>query len=309
MHPKSVHRKCQNFLRPVGQTNIVLRIVLALSLITFVSGCSNLFFFPTRALVRTPEQVGLVYEDVYFQSGDGIRLNGWFLPATSGQPIATVLLLHGNAQNISTHLASVDWLPAQGFNVFLFDYRGYGLSQGQPTFPGAIADSEAALALLSTRSDLRCQPIILFGQSLGAAFSVHVAAHSAHRSRLAGVLVDSAFADYRLIYRDVAAQSWLTWWLQWPWVYAIDNRYSPLLSVSKISPLPIFVLHSEQDMVIPVEHSRLLYSRAQEPKTLLTTERGTHISSTLQPDVRSVVVDWFRTQASRPICADSDSKY
>lgn len=297
----------ENVRHDFGQIHIAFKIALALCLMTFLNGCSNLFFFPTRDLVRTPEQIGLAYEDVYFQSGDGVKINGWFLPTTSGQAIATVLLLHGNAQNISTHLASVAWLPAEGYNVFLFDYRGYGLSQGQPTFSGAIADSEAALALLAARPDLRCQPIILFGQSLGAAFSVHVAAHSAHRSRLAGVLVDSAFADYRLIFRDVAAQSWLTWWLQWPWAYAIDNRYSPLLSVAEITPLPIFILHSEQDEVIPVEHSRLLYSRAQEPKTLLTTVHGAHISSILQPEVRGVVVDWFQARASRPTCANDGS--
>lgn len=308
MHQKSVRREYRNVLRLWEPADIVLKIVLTLSLMTFLSGCSHLFFYPTRTLVQTPEQVGLAYEDIYFQSGDGIKLNGWFLPATSGKAIATVLLLHGNAQNISTHLASVAWLPAEGYNVFLFDYRGYGLSQGQPTFSGAIADSEAALGLLSTRPDLRCQPIILFGQSLGAAFSVHVAAHTAYRARLAGVLVDSAFADYRLIYRDVAAQSWLTWWLQWPWAYAIDNRYSPLHSVANVSPLPIFFLHSEQDAVIPVEHSRLLYSRGQEPKTLFTTDQGAHIASTLQPEVKRIVLDWFRAQASLRICDDFNSK-
>ena len=97
-------------------------LVIALEL----GSCANLLFFPQRDLVLTPDQVGLAYRDVWFEAADGTRLHGWFLPAEKKMALSaacTVLFLHGNAENISTHLASVSWLPAQGYNVFLFDYR------------------------------------------------------------------------------------------------------------------------------------------------------------------------------------------
>ena len=107
-------------------------------------GCNGVFFVPYRAHVQTPKQLGLAYEDVYFQAGDGTLLHAWFLPAES-KALGTILFLHGNAENISTHIMSVRWLPARGFNVLLLDYRGYGASggvaSGNPDF--TLSDSPA----------------------------------------------------------------------------------------------------------------------------------------------------------------------
>ena len=100
-----------------------------------LGACTSLLFYPQRELVLTPDRVGLAYRDVWFKAADGTRLHGWFLPAgmnvVRGEA-CTVLFLHGNAENISTHIGNVAWLPGKGYNVFLFDYRGYGRSAGEP---------------------------------------------------------------------------------------------------------------------------------------------------------------------------------
>jgi len=89
-----------------------------------VTGCTTLFFQPLGKHIRTPKDIGLDYEDLWFKSADGVLLNAWFLPAKTVAR-GTVLFLHGNAENISTHIGAVFWLPERGFNVLLLDYRGY----------------------------------------------------------------------------------------------------------------------------------------------------------------------------------------
>src|SRR3569832_2042212 len=111
---------------------------------------------------------GLTAEDVYLTSADGVRLHAWLLPSTVPSK-ATILFLHGNAQNISAHIGNVAWLPSQGYNVFLLDYRGYGLSQGAPQLPGLFADIEAAADYIALREDLNRVPFVILGQSLGGA--------------------------------------------------------------------------------------------------------------------------------------------
>ena len=142
--------------------------------------------------MATPGKFGLAYEPVHFASEDGTGLYGWFLPAR-GEAAATVLFLHGNAENISTHIASVAWLPARGFNVFLFDYRGYGASGGKPTLAGAQHDTEAAMQVLLLRADIDRSRIVVFGQSLGGALAAYYVAHARSRDAIRALVSDSAF--------------------------------------------------------------------------------------------------------------------
>src|SRR4051812_42769424 len=118
--------------------------IAAVFLSMILAGCSQVFFQPNRVQVLTPAQLGLAYEEVRFGSTDGLQLHGWFLPAV-GKAAGTVLFMHGNAENISTHIVSVAWMPARQFNVLIFDYRGYGASQGKPTFSSVQQDIDAAM--------------------------------------------------------------------------------------------------------------------------------------------------------------------
>ena len=122
--------------------------VFVLIFVFVLSACESLLFFPQQQLVRSPADVGLAYADVRIAIADGGTVSAWWLPA-EGKAEATVLFAHGNAENISTHLASVYWLPARGINVLLIDYRGYGQSYGEASVRGAQMDILAALQHLS----------------------------------------------------------------------------------------------------------------------------------------------------------------
>ncbi len=165
-------------------------------------GCADRFvYYPTREVYGTPGDLGLRYEEVTFHSADGTALSGWFVPAT-GTAQGTVVHFHGNAQNMTAHFGYVSWLPREGFNVFVFDYRGYGASAGRPSREGVYQDCLAALACVRSRPDVDPDRIVVLGQSLGGANAIAVlGAPGAPRVR--AVAVDSAFYSYRLMARAV----------------------------------------------------------------------------------------------------------
>jgi fermentation-respiration switch protein FrsA (DUF1100 family) len=241
-------------------------------------GCSGVFFQPYRGHVQTPKQLGLTYEDVYFQAGDGTPLHAWFLPA-KGKAQGTILFLHGNAENISTHIMSVRWLPARGFNVLLLDYRGYGASGGTASMSGVQDDMDAALRTLLARKDVDPDRVVVFGQSLGGAIAIYNVAHSSYRRHIRALVVESAFASYRQIAREKLADFWLTWPLQWPLSWTVSDEYSPSDAAAGISPIPLLVIHGDRDPIVPLHHGQRLYELAREPKQLWVIPGGGHIQA------------------------------
>ena len=180
------------------------------ALVLALSACTPVFFQPTGTIYSSPGIYGIDYQPVEFRAADGTALFAWFMPAR-GEAHGTVLYLHGNAQNISAHFANVAWMPAAGFNVLAFDYRGYGGSQGRPTLAGVQLDIDAAMRLLIERPDVDADRIIVFGQSLGGALAIYYVAHSEYRSHIRAVIADSAFADYRQVAREKMADFFMTW--------------------------------------------------------------------------------------------------
>ena len=236
-------------------------------------------------MVMTPERIGLAYQDVYFPSLDGVRLHAWYLPA-EGEAKGTVLFLHGNAENISTHIASVYWLPAQHYNVLLLDYRGYGTSAGDVSLEGSLLDIEAAAAWLASRSEVRAQGMVVLGQSLGASMAVYAVAHSPYRPLIKALIIDSAFSSFRRIAREKLANFWLTWPLQWPLSLTVSDKYSPIYAIGDISPIPILIIHSEHDRIVPVRHAEALYAAARKPKALWLVPEGGHIQALTHEEQR-----------------------
>ena len=258
-----------------------------------MAGCTQAFFQPQRALVATPDRVGVRYESLTLRAADGVELTAWFMPA-SGKARATVLFLHGNAENISTHFFSVAWMPAEGFNVLALDYRGYGGSAGAPSLPGIQLDIDAALEALLAHPDVDARRIVLFGQSLGGALAIHYAARGAHRGVLRAVISDSAFADYRMIVSEKLASFFLTWPFQWVPALTVDNDYSPLASVGAVSPLPLVLIHGEADAIVPPHHAHRLYEAARPPKELWMLPGTGHIQSVSDPALRQRLSDYLR---------------
>lgn len=257
-----------------------------------LSACTAVFFQPHRYLVATPDKLGLAYQEVRFKTRDGLQLYGWFLPA-KGRVLGTVLQLHGNAENISTHFTSLAWMPARGFNVFIFDYRGYGGSEGEPTLEGVQLDIDAAMDALFARSDIDKDRVVMYGQSLGGALAAYYVAHSPRRDRLRALILESAFSGYVDIVREKMADHWFTWPFQWLPQFTVDDRFSPLPSMAKISPLPLLVLHGDQDAVVPVQEGRRLYEAALEPKQLWIVPGAGHIQTMRNPAERDRLVAYL----------------
>lgn len=271
----------------------MLRLGLFLLIAFFLSGCTSVFFYPQRTLVRTPADINLKYEDLELRAADGVKLNAWYLPAAIPEQQGTILFLHGNAENMSTHIGSVFWLPARGYNVLLLDYRGYGRSQGSPTAAGAQFDIDAAHAYLLQRKDIDPQRIILFGQSLGGALALDYAGFSPRRNQLRGVISDSAFSSYRLISREVLSRSWVTAALKWPLSLLVGDDHNPSRGIARITPKPVLIIHGKADKIIPVHHAQKLYEAANEPKTLWLLDNVGHIESLRQPEIRERFIQFI----------------
>jgi hypothetical protein len=272
---------------------LLLAFIVAL---TGINGCSSIFFFPQKSHLQTPDQLGLEYEDIFFTSADNLTIHGWWLNAKT--PVkGTVYFLHGNAENISTHIHNVAWLPEYGYQVFLLDYRGFGLSQGKPSLPGALEDIRNGLQFILAQDATREKPLYLLGQSLGASMAIYFAATDPQaRQHLSAVISDAAFARYSEMARHVTGQSWLTWPLQYPVSWSMIRGYDAVDYVANISPLPLLLIHSEDDRIVPYANNGKLLQAALPPKTFYKT-RGPHTATFRTRENRDYLLDYLARTA------------
>ncbi len=247
------------------------RTVLLLASV-LLGACSGFYFHPERGLRLTPDALGLRYDDRRFRAEDGVELHGWWLPAR-GTPRATVVFLHGNAENISTHLASVAWLPARGFSVLTFDYRGYGLSAGSPDFAGVRRDAVAAFRLAAAAG----APVVGYGQSIGGAIALDTLAAVRDEVPVAALVVEAAPSDYRQIAREILGNFWLTRPLRVPLAWLAPAEPSPLEAARGLRGVPILFVHGELDSIVPPHHSEALYRAAGPGAELWLVPGAGHI--------------------------------
>ena len=272
---------------------LLLTVTLALAVTT---GCSSIFFFPQKGHLQTPDQLGLEYEDIFFTSADDLDIHGWWLHAKAAVR-GTVYFLHGNAENISTHIHNVAWLPAYGYQVFLIDYRGFGLSQGKPNLPGALEDIRHGLQFILAQDATREKPVYLLGQSLGASMAIYIAATDTRaKQHLSAVISDAAFARYSEMARHVTGQSWITWPLQYPVSWSMIRGYDAVDYVADISPLPLLLIHSEDDRIVPYANNGKLLQAALPPKTFHKTS-GPHTATFNNAENRNYLLDFMARTA------------
>lgn len=215
----------------------------------------HFLYFPEPRHEATPTNVGLDYEEISFGATDGTRLNGWLVPGQAHAPV--VLFCMGNAGNISHRLETLQLLHDLGVAVFIFNYRGYGLSEGKASERGTYHDIAGALELLNKRG-WPSERTIIFGRSLGAAIGLEAAL----RSPPAGLIMESAFTSiaamgqhhYPLINR-------LLGWL-------IGAKYDNLKKISGLKS-PLLLIHGKQDNICPPRMAEELFAQASEEKQLL----------------------------------------
>jgi fermentation-respiration switch protein FrsA (DUF1100 family) len=269
-----------------------MRLRLAVLIISWLglAGCTQVFFQPLNDHVHDPETFGFAYEDVTFSSADGTALHGWFFPAKD-ERVGSILFLHGNAENISTHFAGIVWATEGGFDAFVIDYRGYGRSEGLPDLDGVHQDATAALDALLARPGIAPEEVVMFGQSLGGAIALSALAGHSKKDRLAGLVIEGAFSDYRGIAREKLNDFWLTWPFQWPLSLTIDGRYDPKAAAAAIAPLPLLVVHGQKDIVVPPHHGDALFDAAMEPKAIWRPGEAGHIAAFNSLSMRKRLID------------------
>ena len=223
---------------------------------------SYYIYMPNRRLEASPADIQLDYERVLLKSDGGARISGWFIPSNPGR--AVVLFCHGNAGNISHRLGTIQIFNQMGLDVLIFDYQGYGLSEGSPSEAGTYADSEAAWQYLTEEKGIAPERIIIFGRSLGGAVAAKLA--TAHQP--AGLIVESAFTSIPDLVGDIYPYL--------PLRPILRFDYGTIDSIAKVG-CPVLVAHSPEDDMIPFHHGRELYEAAAQPKQFIEL-RGGHNS-------------------------------
>jgi len=269
--------------------------LLAIAIFCLLGGCSisSLMFYPLKPFPATPDQLGVVYEPVHHQASDGTQLVSWWLPAIESaeqKPKGTVVFLHGNAQNISYHQLNVNWLPNQGFNVFMLGYRQFGQSDGIAKLPNIFLDVHAALDWVRDR--VADEPIFILGQSMGATLAVFGLASYEFKGEVDGVVLDAAFDSYPGMAATAMSRNWFTWPLSIP-AYLITDDYDPIDWITEWPQLPLLMMHSPVDQVVPYEKGRSLYEHAMVEKRWIDSE-GAHIATFGYEHLRLALIEFLQ---------------
>lgn len=206
---------------------------------------------------------GLPLEDVWLDTADGLRLFGWFVPAQAAGASPVLLWCHGNAGNIINRLPNLVALHRIGFSVFLFDYRGYGLSTGQPTEAGLYQDALAAYAYLVGTRRTPLTGLVIFGRSLGAA----VAGTVASQKPAAGLILESPFPSVAAVARE--------YYFGLPADWLLTARFDLSERLSTIN-MPTLVIHGDRDEIIPIELGRRVYEAVKGPKSFYEVRGAGH---------------------------------
>lgn len=249
---------------------IVCTLFLAIS-------CSHVFYQPDSFIYSNPSQFGLTASNHFVQVDQETRIHiREFEPI--GKEKGIVVFLHGNAQNITSHIVQVQWLPKAGYRLFMPDYRGFGLSSGKADQQGVLEDSRQALKMAIAYKEKHPQlKLILWGQSLGGAIALPLAATSELKA-IDLLILDSTFDDYRTIAFDRLTSNPFTFILS-PLAYlTISNEFAPKHYYTRLTELPLWVIHSTEDQVIPYEFGETIYQRYLGPKELMRFERYPHIN-------------------------------
>ncbi|MGH7318396.1 MAG: alpha/beta hydrolase [Candidatus Rokuibacteriota bacterium] len=230
--------------------------------LALLTGCGSaversFIYYPTRRLEGTPRDGGLVYRDVRVTSDDGVPLHGWYVP---GRRQVTLLWCHGNAGNISHRVHNLRLIHERlGVGVLLFDYRGYGQSDGVPSEAGTYRDARAFRAWL--RGLDAAGPVVYFGRSLGAAVATHLATEDAPTA----LILETPFTSVQtMANRTIPGAG-----------YLFRTRYDTLGRIAALRT-PLLILHGDADEVVPFDEGRAIFEAAREPKTFFRISHARH---------------------------------
>ena len=215
-------------------------------------------FYPARFIAATPAAIGLPFEDVFIKTRDNVTINGWLVKSSTGR--GTLIFCHGNAGNIGDRLEKIQLFHQTGFNILIIDYRGYGRSRGRPDEDGIYRDAVAAYDYLRAREDIDHSRVIGYGESLGGAVIVDLAA----QRDLAALIIHSSFTSAADMAKTI-----------YPFIpsFLLGTKLDSAAKISKIAAPKLFI-HSRADEIVPFRLGERLYQAAARPKEFLEVSGG-----------------------------------
>lgn len=245
--------------------SLLIIIALVLLFIIVLRATENsMIYFPSKYPegIWNPEDYGVTVEDVYFKTEDGLKLHGWFVPSKENK--ITMIWFHGNAGNLSGRLENIKYLMELNINVFIFDYRSYGRSEGSlPDEKTIYIDSRAAYQFLLQKKNILKENLIFFGRSLGGAMAVEMA----QEFGCAGLIIESSFPSAK----DMARRMFPFLPVQ----YIMKTKFDSGRKIKNIDCKKLFI-HGNRDTIVPFELGKKLFDAAPGPKTFYEIEGADH---------------------------------
>ncbi|MBY0515563.1 MAG: alpha/beta hydrolase [Bacteriovoracaceae bacterium] len=243
-------------------------------LLLLCTSCSGVFYQPIKGALLAPQRVGLEPEETWITSKDGTKLLTWAFRAQS--PKGTIILFHGNAENMSSHFFNLAWLVKQEYDLLVFDYRGYGFSEGEPSQKGVYEDALAALDWsFKDHQSRQTKTFIVYGQSLGGQIAARAIVDFPHQKEVSLLVQDSTFPSYKDIAFAKMKSVWLTWPLS-PLAYlVVSDEYASKKVLSKIA-IPVLFMHAPDDPVVPYELGKEGFDLVKSKKWWWKIEKGQH---------------------------------
>ena len=298
----------------MNKRTLIQHLILNLALFILFSGCSSVFYRPSRYLYVHPKKLNLIHEEINFKASDQTPLHGWLFPADKKfkTPESFTVFLHGNAQNISAHYLNLKWMPAKGHSFFIFDYRGFGLSgilpeknlihnerTLKPNQQGVHKDAVAGLIRgyqLFKKS--KAKKFIVYGQSLGGAIMMRALEDFPYRHEIDLVILDSTFRSYQ----KLAFHKLKSVWLFLPFsplsFLLVSDEYASknFINTNKHKTL---VIHGTHDRIVPYQFGVKIYNQlVTDQKWFWTIKGGHHIDvfSDNHLKYRKMLDELIRTQ-------------
>lgn len=205
---------------------------------------SSFLYKPFGEIVYTPDELGLDFEDLTIKTVDGLAINAWYIPAKDAE--FTILFCHGNGGNIMHRLDSINLFNQFGLNCLIFDYRGYGNSEGKPSEEGTYRDAMAAYKWLTEEKKICQDDIIFFGRSIGASVATRLASEVGSLS----LVIESAFTSYVDMGKKFYPYMPVKWFAKF--------NYNTLEYIKNVR-CPIMIIHSRDDEIVPFEFGLQLH--------------------------------------------------
>ena len=242
-------------------------VLITITLMSFSCSFEKMFYYPDRVLSNREEADSLGFKQVNFPSKNGKNLHG-YLVVPKDTIIGFILFLHGNAGDIDDRISSLNILQKNGFEVLIFDYQGFGKSQGEVSHQNLVDDAESAFSYLKELNSVTKLPVIILGRSIGGHLAVKIA-HD-HQHEVKALVTEGAFTNHHDIAVAVSP-----FWLSPFASFLVKSKYNAKKLIPDIT-IPKLIIHSVEDEIVPYWMGVELYKKAAEPKTFWKI-KGPHI--------------------------------